>query len=89
MSGWPLGDIERINLLMRARPIYEPGEVVLIGADDVRFGPGVLIPLASRQSYAQDVLDAIGRQVEFGLDWNWPGCLADDGNFFFSHGEAR
>lgn len=44
-------------------------------ADEIHFGPGVVFTISSGQSYAQDVLDAIGRQVEFGLEWDWPPRL--------------
>lgn len=39
--------------------------------DGLLFGPGVLIPWTSGQSYAQDVIDAIGRDVA-ALEFDWP-----------------
>jgi hypothetical protein len=59
---WGVGEIEPINDLMRELQVIER---------DVRFGPGMVVPVTSSLSHAQLVLEAFGRGAD-DLTWDWP-----------------
>lgn len=70
------GQIARGDLVQNTRTgdvhWVTPGAAIPVTADELRFGPGVLIPYTSGERYVEAVLNMIGADVLNALSWDWP-----------------